>query len=94
MVDAVRFAGSQAFHESEAQRQRQGSVKSKHHQGLAQIFALAALRIERRVGDAQDLRGQRGIQAQGLGDLAHFDIGVPREFDDVRRHTRRGWKTN
>ena len=35
------------------------------------------------------LARQRRVHAQRLGDLAHLDVRVLRQLDDVRRHARR-----
>ena len=47
VIDAVRLAGAQALHQREAQGQGQGRIQAEHHQGLAQILALAPLGVER-----------------------------------------------
>jgi hypothetical protein len=92
MVDAVGFRAAQALDEGKTQGQRQGGIQSEHDQGLAQAFAFSALGVERRVGDAQHLGRQGGVQAQRPGDLGELDFRIAGEFDDVRRHTGRGWK--
>ena len=88
IAQAVRFAAAQGLHQGETQGESQRGIQSQHHQRLAQILALAALRIQRRIGDAQNFRRQSRVHAQGLGDLAHLDVRILREFDDVRRHAR------
>ena len=72
------------LHQREAQRQGQGGVQAEHDQRLAQVLALAPLRVERRIGDAQHLGRQRGVHAERLGDFAHLDLRIARELDDVR----------
>ena len=47
VIDAVYFAGAQALHQREAQGQGQSRIQAEHHQRLAQILALAPLRVER-----------------------------------------------
>jgi hypothetical protein len=89
MVHAVRLAAAQRLHEGEAERERQGRVQAEHDQRLAKVFAAAPLRVERRVRDAQHLGRQRRVHADRLRDLAHLDVRVLRELDDVARDPRR-----
>ena len=89
VIQTIGFRAPQRFDQREAQGEGQRGIESQHHQRLAQVFALAALRIQRRIGDAQNFAGQRRVHAQGLGDLAHFDFRILRQLDDVRRHSRR-----
>ena len=91
IAQAVRGAAPQRLHQGKAQGEGERGIQAEYHQGLTQIFALAALRIQRRVGNAQHLGRQRRVHAQRLRDLAHFNVRILREFDDVRRHAgRRG----
>ena len=94
VIDAVHLAGAQRLYQREAQGEGQGRIQAEHHQRLAQILALAPLRVERRIGDAQHLGGKRRIQAQHLRDFAHLDLGIAGELDDVARHAGRRGKAH
>ncbi len=56
IAQAVGFAAAQGLDQGETQGKRQRGIQPEHHQGLAQILALAALGIQRRIGDAQNFR--------------------------------------
>jgi hypothetical protein len=88
IAQAVRFAAPQGLDQGKTQGQGQSGVQSQHHQGLAQIFTLAALGVQRRIGDTQNFRREGRIHAQGLRDLAHPYVRVLCEFNDVRGHPR------
>src|SRR5579871_4613423 len=83
VVNAAVFAAVVGSDQGEAKRQRDGGVQSERHERLAQVVALAPLRVHGRVRDSQYLGSKSRIFRNQRGHLTGIDLRVARQIDDL-----------